>query len=200
MPYITTTDGLSLYPYVMEVVDNFGLEAKIVGIKSDGGGNIRVCREELESKYTNDSVFSPNPLFTMECLAHTLLRACKAGVQSIKLDDVEFDTEFMRWNMQKCITWMKKSQKGARSLWDTHIHCCIKEKRILTPVLTRFAYLIHYSRSLLENEPAIEYIYRIMPGIHDNNRSRRPSLVYWEFIQMIVTSMKCIVFSIVLNQ
>ena len=41
----------------MEVVENFGLEANIMGIKSDGGGNIRVCREELESKYTNDSVF-----------------------------------------------------------------------------------------------------------------------------------------------
>ena len=40
----------------MEVVDNFGLEANIVGITSDGGGNLRVCREALESNYTNDSV------------------------------------------------------------------------------------------------------------------------------------------------
>ena len=53
----------------MEVVENFGLETKIVGIKSGGGVNIRVCREALESKYTNNSIFPlPNPLFTMECL------------------------------------------------------------------------------------------------------------------------------------
>ena len=60
----------------MEVVNNFGSEEKIVVITSDGGGNIRVCREAMESKYTNDSVFSPpNPLFTMECLVHILAGA-----------------------------------------------------------------------------------------------------------------------------
>ena len=46
----------------MEVVENFGLGEKIVGITSDGGGNIRDCREELDSKYINDSVFfHPRP-------------------------------------------------------------------------------------------------------------------------------------------
>ena len=67
MPSTTATDGVSLSLSVMEVVENFGLEAKIVGITSDGSGNLRVCREGLESKYTNDSVFPPpKPLFTME--------------------------------------------------------------------------------------------------------------------------------------
>ena len=41
----------------MEVVENFVLEAKIVRITNDGGVNLRICREALESKYTNDSVF-----------------------------------------------------------------------------------------------------------------------------------------------
>ena len=64
----------------MEVMENFGLEEKIVGITSDGDGNLRVCREALESKYTNDSVFfSPKPLFAMDCLARILAGACKAG-------------------------------------------------------------------------------------------------------------------------
>ena len=77
----------------MEVAENFGLEANIVGIKSYGGGNICVCREALESKYTNDSVLPPpNPLFTMECLSHILVGACKVGVKSIKSDDGEVDT------------------------------------------------------------------------------------------------------------
>ena len=82
MPSTTATDGVSLYLSVMEAVDNFGLEAKIVGITSDGGGNLRFFREALESKYTNDPVFSPpKTLFTMYCLAHILAGACKAGVQ-----------------------------------------------------------------------------------------------------------------------
>ena len=58
MPYTTASDGVSLSLSVMEVVENFGLEAKIVGITSAGGGNLWVCREALESKYTNESVFT----------------------------------------------------------------------------------------------------------------------------------------------
>ena len=60
MPSTTANDGVSVYLSVMEAVENFGLEAKILGITSDGGGNLQVCREVLESKYTNDSVF-PHP-------------------------------------------------------------------------------------------------------------------------------------------
>ena len=40
MPSTTATDGVSLSLSVMDVVDNYGLEAKIVGITSDGGGDI----------------------------------------------------------------------------------------------------------------------------------------------------------------
>ena len=81
----------------MEVVENFGLEAKIVGITSDGGGNLWVCREALESKYTNYSALTPpKPLFTIECLAHILEGACKVGVQSIKSDDGEVDTPALK--------------------------------------------------------------------------------------------------------
>ena len=62
MPSNTATDGASLYLYVMEVVEKFGLEGGIMGITSDGGDNLWVCREALESKYTNDSVFyQPSP-------------------------------------------------------------------------------------------------------------------------------------------
>ena len=102
MPSTTATDGISLSLSVIEVVETFGLEAKIMGITSDGGGNLWVCREALDSKYTNDSVFTqPNPLFTMECLAHIITRYCMAGVQSIKSYGGEVDMELTRRNMQK---------------------------------------------------------------------------------------------------
>ena len=44
----TDTGGVSMYLSVMEVVENFSLEAKIVGVTSDGDGNLWVCREALE--------------------------------------------------------------------------------------------------------------------------------------------------------
>ena len=60
MPSTTATDCVSLSLSVMEAVENFGLEAKIVGISSDGGGKLWVCREAQELKYTNYSVY-PHP-------------------------------------------------------------------------------------------------------------------------------------------
>ena len=93
MPSTSDTHIFSLSFSVMKVVENFGSEAKIVGITSDGDGNLWVCREALESKYTNNSVSPlPNPLLTMECLAYILAGACKAGFQSIKSDGGEVDT------------------------------------------------------------------------------------------------------------
>ena len=44
MPSTTATDGVSVSLSVMDVVENFGLEENIVGIMSDSGGNIWVCR------------------------------------------------------------------------------------------------------------------------------------------------------------
>ena len=60
MPSTTANYGVSLSLSVMEVVENFGLEENIVGVTSDVGGNLWFFREALESKYTNDSVFT-NP-------------------------------------------------------------------------------------------------------------------------------------------
>ena len=113
----TDTNYFSLSKYVMEVVDNFSLEENIVGITSGGGRNIQVCREALESKYRNDSVFPlPKPLVTMDCLGHILAGYCKAGVQSIKSGGGEVDTELKKRNMQKCITWTKNIWKGDQAL------------------------------------------------------------------------------------
>ena len=69
MPPISTTDGVFLSLLVMGMVENYGFEAKAGGINSDGGGNIWVCRESLESKYTNDSVFHhPSPYLPWSAL------------------------------------------------------------------------------------------------------------------------------------
>ena len=136
----------------------------------------------------------------MECLAHILAGAYKAVFQSINLYYDEVDTELTRRDMQKCITWTKKIQKGAWAIRDAQIHCGVTEKRLLTPVSTCFTYLIHFFRSLLDDKPTIDYLHRNMPVIHDNIRARRPSLVYWEVIQIIITSIKRTVDSIVLNQ
>ena len=94
----------------------------------------------------------------------------------------------------------KEEPEGVGALWDAQTHCGINDKPLTTPVLNRFAYLIHFFRYLMENKPIIESLYWTMPGIHDNIWERRPSLVDWEVIQMVVTIIKRIVGSILLNQ
>ena len=144
MPSTTANDGVSLSLSVIEVVENFGLEEKIVGITIYGGGNLWVYSWALESKYTNESVFfKPNPLFAMEFFAHIFSGACKAVVQSIKSDYGEVDTELRRRNIHKFMTWTKKIQKGVQTLREAQLHCSIKEKCLPTHVLTHFAYMIH---------------------------------------------------------
>ena len=123
-----------------------------------------------------------------------------AGVQYINSDDGEVDTELARQNMQKFINWMKNIQKGAQALREAQLYCGIKEMRLLAPVLTCFTYLIHSFSSLLDNKPVIEYMYGSMTGIHENIWERRPSLVDWEVIQMILTITKCIIGSNVISQ
>ena len=58
MSSITATDGVPLFLSIREVVDNFFLKSKIVRITSDGGSNLQVCRNAMESKYTNGSIFT----------------------------------------------------------------------------------------------------------------------------------------------
>ena len=50
MSSTTATNGVSMYLSVMEVVEKFIQEENIVGITSDGGDNLRVVRETMESK------------------------------------------------------------------------------------------------------------------------------------------------------
>ena len=85
------------------------------------------------------------------------------------------------------------SPGGIYSLWDqgeAPSHTCFKPFCIPYPLLQVPA----------GKKPTIEYLYGNMPGIHENIWARKTSLVDWEVIQIILTSIKCIVASIVLNQ
>ena len=102
---------------VGNVTNQFNLGSKIVGITSDGRANLSTCKAILESNFDNMGVFDlEKPMFDMECLDHFLAISCKAGVMDVEYDDGRVDTEVTRKNMKLCITWNKKSQKGAKDL------------------------------------------------------------------------------------
>ena len=50
------------------------------------------CKEILESNFDNTGVFDlGEPMFLMECLAHVIANAYKAGVVDVKSDNGKVD-------------------------------------------------------------------------------------------------------------
>ena len=78
--YITpSTDGESLAVPVSNVINQFNLGSKLVGITSDGGTNLATFKAILESTFENTGVFDlENSVFVMDCLAHVLANFSKA--------------------------------------------------------------------------------------------------------------------------
>ena len=110
MPIKTSTYGESLAATVGNLINQFNLGSKLVGVTSYGRTNLAACKAILESNFDNMGVFDfEKPMFVMECLDHVLDNTCKAGVMDVKSDYGGVDNEVTRRNMQRCITWTKQS-------------------------------------------------------------------------------------------
>ena len=67
MPITTSTDGKSLVGTVSNVINQFSLGLKPVGITSDGGTNLAIRNAILEITFDNTGVFDfGKPMFVME--------------------------------------------------------------------------------------------------------------------------------------
>ena len=91
----------------------------------------------------------------MECLAHVINGACKAGVVDVQSEGGSLETSSTREKMNMAITWTKKSQKGAVALIQTQNHCKPANVCLLDPSKTRFEYILNYPKSLLTKKDAI---------------------------------------------
>ncbi len=193
MPYSTAgTDGRTLATAIRGCLNEFAVTTRVVGYVSDGGANLRTCKTVLDESVSNTAIFSPSQAaFSADCLAHALHNACKKAVVSCSSGTVNVDTA--RTALQSCITWTKKSSKGAQMLSAAQVHCKLKPRKLLTPVKTRFAYLIHSFRSLLRNREAINYLYGDMPGIPAKIKERKPSWETWAIAEMVVETMRDVV-------
>ena len=78
-------------------------------------------------------------------------------------------------------------------------HVGIPCKKLITPVKTCLAYLIHSFFSILEHKDAINCLYGSMENILDRIRERKPSLVDWSVTNTVVTTMRQIVRIIIKN-
>ena len=105
MPITTSTDDDIIAVPVDNVFNHFSLGSKLVGITSDGGTDLAICKVILESNFDNMGVFDlENPMLVMECLAHVLYDSFKEEVMGVEYDYGRVYTDLTRSNMQHFIT------------------------------------------------------------------------------------------------
>ena len=67
------------------------------GFACDGGANLKKCSDIICSELDHTAMFTPKKiLFEMECLAHVIDGACKAGVVDVQSEDMLLDISITR--------------------------------------------------------------------------------------------------------
>ena len=104
IPITTSTYGGSISVMVGNVINQFGLGSKLVGVTRSGGTNLVRCKAILEITFDNTGVFDlGEPMFVMDFLAHVLANSRKSGLMDVQSDDGRVDNEVTRINIQRCI-------------------------------------------------------------------------------------------------
>ena len=81
MTITTSTDGDILAVLVSNVINQFCLGSKLVGITIDGGTNLAICTAILDSTFDNTRIFDMGkPMFVMEFFSYILANAWMTGV------------------------------------------------------------------------------------------------------------------------
>ena len=85
MTITTSTDGEIIAVLVSNVINQFSLESKLVGITSEVGTKLVRCKAILESIFYNTRVFDlRKTMFLMGFLDHVLDNKCEAGLMDGK--------------------------------------------------------------------------------------------------------------------
>ena len=129
----------------------------------------------------------------MECLAHVISVAYKAGVFNVQSKDGLLDTLITRAKINKAITWTNKSQKGTLTLIQAQKHCKLANFCLLAPSKTSFPDILQSFKILIINKDSIYYIYGPMPVVINDIKTRKPSDEDWEVVHVVVHTMKEVV-------
>ena len=102
IPITKSTYSESLAVPVSNVIKQFSLGSKVLGMNSDGGTNLARFMAILESNFDNIGVNDlVKPMFVMDFLAHVLFNSLKAVVTYVQSDDGNLYTELTSSNIQR---------------------------------------------------------------------------------------------------
>ena len=67
------TDGINPSIPVLELMEYFTFQDKVISYMSDGGSNLNTCQDALEGKVTNTAIYrTQQTMFQQDCFAHAI--------------------------------------------------------------------------------------------------------------------------------
>ena len=124
-------------------------------------------------KNKNTAIYrTQQTMFWQDCFPHLLQVVRKSAVLDCKSKDDEGKIgvciETSRKSIATYVTWMKKSSLSSRALTKAQNNVGLKPVNMLTPIKTRWEYLISTIHCLIENHSAIDYMYVPMAVVEAN--------------------------------
>ena len=194
------SDGENLAVTLKRNLDNHGVTNKVLAYVFDGGRNLARCRDILKSTVTCGDLSVAFP-YAGSCWAHILNTAISKAIGPTANHDaglVTFKFKDVKKKLQSCITWTKKSGKGARTWEKSCVTAGLVPKKLYSPVKSRFGSILLMLDRILEYRKAINICYGQSQEV--DLQVRNPSVTEWHVAQRVFECLMPIMETCVLNQ
>ncbi len=135
---MTKTIRQTLARSLIKLLNKYGLKKKIISNVKDEGLNINAMATSLKD-VVNYEFIGLEKSFQGTCFGHVFSKACQYVITEEKVcEDLKYvSIKYIQTNMQKCITWPKKSGMGRYKWNKTCVETSIHPKKLNIPVKTR---------------------------------------------------------------
>jgi hypothetical protein len=132
----TTRQALAIN--LNNLLDSFGLKKKIIAFVKEEGVNLNAMTSIARSIVN---------CFNGNCFGHVLSKGCQYGIIEEKVcKNMKFvSIKNAQFDIQKCITWLKKSGKGKQKWNKVCMDAGIQPKKLNTLLKTRLVFLCKLS-------------------------------------------------------
>jgi hypothetical protein len=122
---------------LIELLDKYGLRKKIIAYVKDEGSNLNVMTNVLKFVLNCES-FGIKESLHGPCFGHAFSKSCQYGTTKEKnCKNLKYVfIKFAQIDLQKCITWPKKSWKGKHEWNEACLEIGIQTKKLNTLIKT----------------------------------------------------------------
>jgi hypothetical protein len=126
------------------LLDSFGLRKKIIAFVKDEGVNLNAMTFIARS-IVNCDILRLKESFNGNCFGHVLSMGCQYGIIEEKVcKNMKFVLiKNAQFDIQKCITWLKKSSKGKQKWNKACMDVGIQPRKLNTLLKTRLVFNVN---------------------------------------------------------